>query len=74
MLAGKVEETPKKVRDIVKTARSLLSDADFEQFGNDPRVCSIFISLNFLKIPLSSLILLFLGRSNGIRTSSTKND
>ncbi|CAH8496741.1 unnamed protein product [Schistosoma rodhaini] len=37
MLAGKVEETPKKVRDIVKTARSLLSDADFEQFGNDPR-------------------------------------
>lgn len=49
MLAGKVEETPKKVRDIVKTARSLLSDADFEQFGNDPRVCSIFISLNFLK-------------------------
>lgn len=49
MLAGKVEETPKKVRDIVKTARSLLSDADFEQFGNDPRVCSIFISLNFFK-------------------------
>lgn len=37
MLAGKVEETPKKVRDIVKTARSLLSDIDFEQFGNDPR-------------------------------------
>ncbi|CAH8433113.1 unnamed protein product [Heterobilharzia americana] len=37
MLAGKVEETPKKVRDIVKTARSLLSDADFEQFGSDPR-------------------------------------
>ncbi|CAH8834612.1 unnamed protein product [Trichobilharzia szidati] len=37
MLAGKVEETPKKVRDIVKTARSLLSDEDFKQFGNDPR-------------------------------------
>ncbi|KAF5397286.1 CDK9 kinase-activating protein cyclin T [Paragonimus heterotremus] len=37
MLAGKVEETPKKVRDIVKTARMLLSDSDFAQFGNDSR-------------------------------------
>ncbi|CAH8458668.1 unnamed protein product [Dicrocoelium dendriticum] len=37
MLAGKVEETPKKVRDIVKTARMLLSDANFQQFGSDPR-------------------------------------
>ncbi|TPP57748.1 Cyclin-K [Fasciola gigantica] len=38
MLAGKVEETPKKVRDIIKTAKSLLSDADFKQFGTDPKV------------------------------------
>ncbi|OON14081.1 cyclin domain protein [Opisthorchis viverrini] len=37
MLAGKVEETPKKVRDIVKTARLLLPEAIFEQFGSDPR-------------------------------------
>ncbi|VDP93712.1 unnamed protein product [Echinostoma caproni] len=32
MLAGKVEETPKKVRDIIKTAQLLLSEADFKQF------------------------------------------
>lgn len=36
-LAGKVEETPKKCKDLVKIARSLLSDAHFSQFGEDPR-------------------------------------
>nr|XP_039265082.1 cyclin-K-like [Styela clava] len=36
-LAGKVEETPKKCKDLVKVARSLLSDAHFTQFGEDPR-------------------------------------
>lgn len=36
-LAGKVEETPKKCLDIIKTARSLLSDAKFESFGDDPK-------------------------------------
>lgn len=36
-LAGKVEETPKKCRDLVKVARSLLPDAQFVQFGEDPR-------------------------------------
>lgn len=38
MLAGKVEETPKKARDIVRTARLLLPESTFEQFGNDPKV------------------------------------
>lgn len=36
-LAGKVEETPKKCRDIIKTARGLLTDAQFEVFGEDPK-------------------------------------
>ncbi|KAJ7345167.1 hypothetical protein JRQ81_001117 [Phrynocephalus forsythii] len=36
-LAGKVEETPKKCKDIIKTARSLLSDVQFGQFGDDPK-------------------------------------
>ncbi|KAL1790307.1 cyclin-K [Sigmodon hispidus] len=36
-LAGKVEETPKKCKDIVTTARSLLDDAQFSQFGDDPK-------------------------------------
>lgn len=37
-LAGKVEETPKKCKDIIKTARSLLNDVQFAQFGDDPKV------------------------------------
>ena len=44
-LAGKVEETPKKCKDIIKTARSLLNDVQFAQFGDDPKVlffCFLF--------------------------------
>ncbi|XP_066992594.1 cyclin-K isoform X2 [Anabrus simplex] len=36
-LAGKVEETPKKCKDIIKTARSLLTDQKFQTFGEDPK-------------------------------------
>uniref|UniRef100_A0A1B6BWG7 Cyclin-K n=1 Tax=Clastoptera arizonana TaxID=38151 RepID=A0A1B6BWG7_9HEMI len=36
-LAGKVEETPKKCKDIIKTARLLLTDAKFATFGEDPK-------------------------------------
>nr|CAI5854552.1 unnamed protein product [Callosobruchus analis] len=36
-LAGKVEETPKKCKDIIKTARSLLTDQKFATFGEDPK-------------------------------------
>ncbi|XP_017783766.1 PREDICTED: cyclin-K [Nicrophorus vespilloides] len=36
-LAGKVEETPKKCKDIIKTAKSLLSDQKFQTFGEDPK-------------------------------------
>uniref|UniRef100_A0A672T6Y4 Cyclin-K n=1 Tax=Sinocyclocheilus grahami TaxID=75366 RepID=A0A672T6Y4_SINGR len=36
-LAGKVEETPKKCKDIIKTTRSLLNDVQFAQFGDDPK-------------------------------------
>lgn len=42
-LAGKVEETPKKCKDIIKTARSLLNDVQFAQFGDDPKVQFPFI-------------------------------
>ncbi|KAM7534307.1 hypothetical protein Aperf_G00000110486 [Anoplocephala perfoliata] len=37
MLAGKVEETPKKCRDIIRMARSILSPELFATFGSDPR-------------------------------------
>ncbi|VDN42140.1 unnamed protein product [Dibothriocephalus latus] len=47
MLAGKVEETPKKCRDIIGTARALLPDYLMEQFGTDPRV--------FTTIPLPTV-------------------
>ncbi|XP_039288306.1 cyclin-K [Nilaparvata lugens] len=36
-LAGKVEETPKKCRDIIKTASDLLTDQKFATFGDDPK-------------------------------------
>ena len=36
-LAGKVEETPKKCKDIIKTARQFLTDAQFALFGDDPK-------------------------------------
>ncbi|XP_058445842.1 cyclin-K [Malaya genurostris] len=36
-LAGKVEETPKKCKDIIKTARSMLTDQKFLSFGEDPK-------------------------------------
>lgn len=38
MLAGKVEETPKKCRDIIRVARSILSPEHFATFGENPRV------------------------------------
>lgn len=36
-LAGKVEETPKKCKDIIKVARQLLADDKFVSFGEDPK-------------------------------------
>lgn len=36
-LAGKVEETPKKCKDIIEIARGLLSDEKFATFGVDPK-------------------------------------
>lgn len=55
-LAGKVEETPKKCKDIIKTARSLLNDVQFAQFGDDPKVQSLL----FLLCCLDTLSLLTL--------------
>ncbi|BES92946.1 Cyclin K [Nesidiocoris tenuis] len=36
-LAGKVEETPKKCKDIIKAAKGFLTDAKFATFGDDPK-------------------------------------
>uniref|UniRef100_A0A8C6SJM0 Cyclin K n=1 Tax=Neogobius melanostomus TaxID=47308 RepID=A0A8C6SJM0_9GOBI len=36
-LAGKVEETPKKCKDIIRTARELLNPVQFTQFGDDAK-------------------------------------
>lgn len=36
-LAGKVEETPKKCKDIIKIARSYLTEQQFGTFGEDPK-------------------------------------
>lgn len=50
-LAGKVEETPKKCKDIIKTARSSLTDTKFATFGEDPKEEVSYISLTlFTKV------------------------
>lgn len=36
-LAGKVEETPKKCKDVIKTAKLFLTTAQFSTFGDDPK-------------------------------------
>jgi cyclin K len=36
-LAGKVEETPKKAKDIIKIAKSYLSEQKYVSFGDDPK-------------------------------------
>lgn len=36
-LAGKVEETPKKCKDIIKTAKGLLTEEKFASFAEDPK-------------------------------------
>jgi hypothetical protein len=48
LLAGKVEEIPKKCDDIIETAQRLLTDHDFFTFGEDPKV--ITVSVNGLHI------------------------
>lgn len=52
-LAGKVEETPKKCRDIMKTARSLIDDTTWAEFGADPReeVNSVTLYLKNVFVP-----------------------
>lgn len=37
-LAGKVEETPKKCKDIIKIAKTLLPEDKYETLGLDPKV------------------------------------
>jgi hypothetical protein len=36
-LAGKVEETPKKCKDIIKVAKSCMEEHQFNTFGEDPK-------------------------------------
>lgn len=36
-LAGKVEETPKKCKDIIKISQQILNPKQYAQFGNDPK-------------------------------------
>ena len=64
MLAGKVEETPKKCRDIIRTSRELLPPELFATFGNDPRVRLVN------NVSLSSC----LGGIDDVRKSPFKND
>ena len=42
LLAGKVEETPKKCRDIIKVSQSLLTEQQMAHFGSNPKVCMTY--------------------------------
>lgn len=55
-LAGKVEETPKKCKDIIKTAKSLLTDQKFGTFGEDPKVRELLNAFALLLICINSLL------------------
>ncbi len=53
LLAGKVEETPKKCKDILKVTRSLLNDQQMAQFGSVPKVSCLVVFFLSLSISLS---------------------
>ena len=38
LLAGKVEETPKMCKDIIKVSKSLLKEEQFRGFGSEHKV------------------------------------
>lgn len=38
LLAGKVEETPKKCKDVLKVTRALLTEQQMSSFGSNPKV------------------------------------
>ena len=37
LLAGKVEETPKKCKDVLKVTQSILTEQQMANFGNNPK-------------------------------------
>ena len=46
LLAGKVEETPKKCKDILKVAKAQLSEHQWVKFGVDPKVgCWVWLGI-----------------------------
>lgn len=57
-LAGKVEETPKKCKDIIKIARNLLTDQKFVMFGNDPKEEVSCILMVIIMIMLHRFVLI----------------
>lgn len=68
-LAGKVEETPKKCKDIIKIARNLLTDQKFVMFGNDPKEevnCVLLVITTYINVINISFNL-----GNDTRTDST---
>lgn len=75
LLAGKVEETPKKCKDIIRTAKTLVSEQKFMTFGEDPKVsCLVDIDKIFYLInKYLYAILCLTGRSFDIRKNFTTN-
>ncbi len=49
-LAGKVEETPKKCKDLIQSAKERLSEKQFEGLGEDPKVSNVIFILNLISL------------------------
>lgn len=58
-LAGKVEETPKKCKDIIKIAKALLPDDKYKTLGLDPKVnnCETLI-ISLIRLNNECIVLL----------------
>lgn len=70
-LAGKVEETPKKCRDIIRIAKNILSDQKFQSFGDDPKEVYLVNSKKLQTWCLLCFNFFFSGSNDSGKDSST---
>ena len=69
LLAGKVEDTPKQCKSIIKVAQQFLTQEQMKVFGSNPKVCVVYINNTFvnclvIQAYLTSVLFPFLFRRN----------
>lgn len=67
LLAGKVEETPKKCKDIVRVAKSCLNSEQAKAFGEKPLVGTYTLSIIIITYIIYDRKSLFLWRESSCR-------